>query len=389
MGAVVLLAVVVTAFVDCRALLDLSGATQVKGVWMGSTTIPCTYTPSQDFTQQVLTWSMERDLSTSTIFRRDGSGDHILLSRFRNRVSVPKSSPGDASLHITDLEIPDSGHYTCQVTWRSENYSLITKEVTTMVKVTKVAVTKPTIVAGELGLAVPVGAKASLTCVAQGSPPISYRWFRMAPGRSEQLLGSEAELVWSSLQPSDAGMYYCEVQNRVNTGMVQRSDAVELTVRDLSVTTEAHHPATDLPEAAVTSENAVGYPETDETIQSSWRTHLYLVIPIAVLGGAMVFLVIFAIACTRKPKNDSIYEVAFHSTADVIRLDNDVEVPVECRKEKINSETEESYGNVTMTCNNYESITGNSYESTRRSKNAESESLVNAMESEYEVQNFP
>lgn len=78
-----------------------------------------------------------------------------------------------------------------------------------------------------------------------------------------------------------------------------------------------------------------------------------------------------------------------HSTADVIRLDNDVEVPVECRKEKINSETEESYGNVTMTCNNYESITGNSYESTRRSKNAESESLVNAMESEYEVQNFP
>lgn len=119
------------------ALLDLSGATQVKGVWMGSTTIPCTYTPSQDFTQQVLTWSMERDLSTSTIFRRDGSGDHILLSRFRNRVSVPKSSPGDASLHITDLEIPDSGHYTCQVTWRSENYSLITKEVTTMVKVTK------------------------------------------------------------------------------------------------------------------------------------------------------------------------------------------------------------------------------------------------------------
>uniref|UniRef100_A0A669PMT5 V-set and immunoglobulin domain containing 4 n=1 Tax=Phasianus colchicus TaxID=9054 RepID=A0A669PMT5_PHACC len=375
MGAVVLLAVVATAFVGCRAFLDLSGAAQVKGVWMGSTTIPCTYTPSQGFTQQVLTWSMERDLSISTIFRRDDSGDHILLSRFRNRVSVPKSSPGDASLHITDLEIPDSGHYTCQIIWRSENYSLITKELTTMVKVAKVAVTKPTIVAGELGLAVPVGAKASLTCVAQGSPPISYRWFRMAPGRSGQLLGSEAELVWSSLQPSDAGMYYCEVQNRVNTGAVQRSDAVELTVRDL-------------PEAAVTSENAVGYPETDETTQSSWRTHLYLVITIAVLGGAVVFLVIFAIACARKPKNESIYEVAFHSTADVIRSDTDVEVPVKCRKEKINSEAEESYENVTTMCNNYESITGNSYESTCLSKNAESETLVNAMESEYEVQNF-
>lgn len=113
-----------------------------------------------------------------------------------------------------------------------------------MVKVAKVAVTKPVIVAGELGLAVPVGAKASLTCVAQGSPPITYRWFRAVPGRSGQLLGSEAELVWNSLQPSNVGMYYCEVQNRVNTGIVQRSDAVELTVRDLPVTTDAHRPAT-------------------------------------------------------------------------------------------------------------------------------------------------
>uniref|UniRef100_A0A8C9EXD7 V-set and immunoglobulin domain containing 4 n=1 Tax=Pavo cristatus TaxID=9049 RepID=A0A8C9EXD7_PAVCR len=388
MGAVVLLAMLVMAFVGCRALLDLSGAAHVKGVWMASTTLPCTYTPSEGFTQQTLTWSIERDLSTSTIFRRDDSGDHILLSRFRNRVSVPKSSPGDASLHITDLEIPDSGHYTCQVIWRSENYSLITKEVTTTVQVTKVAVTKPAIVAGELGLAVPAGAKASLTCVAQGSPPISYHWFRVAQGGSGQLLGTEAELVWNSLQPSDAGMYYCEVQNRVNTRMVQRSDTVELTVRDLPVTTEARRPATDLPEAAVTSENAVGYPETDETTQSSQRTHLYLVILIAALGGAVVFLVIFAIACAKKPKNESIYEVAFHSTADVIRLDTDVEVPVKCRKEKINSETEESYENVTMTCNNYESVTGNSCESTRLSKNAESETLVNAMESEYEVQNF-
>ncbi|XP_072191617.1 V-set and immunoglobulin domain-containing protein 4 isoform X2 [Excalfactoria chinensis] len=388
MGAVLLLVVVVMAFVGCRALLDLSGTTQVKGVWMGSTTLPCTYTPSQGFTQQTLTWSLERDLSTSTIFRRDSSGDHILLSRFRNRVSVPKGSPGDASLHITDLEIPDSGHYTCQVIWRSENYSLITKEVTTIVKVAKVDVTKPIIVAGELGLVVPAGAKASLTCVAQGSPPISYRWFRVAPGRNGQILGSEAELVWNSLQPSDAGMYYCEVQNRVNTGLVRRSDTVELTVRDPSVTTEAHCPVTDLPEAAVTSENAVGYPETDETTQSSRRTHRYLVILIAVLGGAVVFLVIFAIACARKSKNEHIYEVTFHSTADVIRPDTDVEVPVKCRKEKINSETEESYENVTMTCNNYASMTGNSYESVCLSKNAESETLVNAMESEYEIQNF-
>ncbi|NXI52080.1 VSIG4 protein, partial [Chloroceryle aenea] len=109
----------------------------VKGTWMGSTTLPCTYTPSEGFTQQTISWSVERDYSTSTIFQRDHSGDHILLSQFRDRVSVPKHSPGNASLLIENLEIPDSGHYTCKVIWRSENNSLITKEVTTTVKVVK------------------------------------------------------------------------------------------------------------------------------------------------------------------------------------------------------------------------------------------------------------
>lgn len=119
------------------ALLDLSGVHQVQGTWMGSMTLQCTYTPSEGFTEQALSWSLERDHSTSTIFRRDDSGDHVLLSQFRDRISVPKHSPGNASLLIENLEIPDSGHYTCQVIWRSENNSLVTKEVTTTVKVVK------------------------------------------------------------------------------------------------------------------------------------------------------------------------------------------------------------------------------------------------------------
>ncbi|NWI63477.1 VSIG4 protein, partial [Todus mexicanus] len=196
------------------ALLDLSGVHEVNGTWKGSATLPCTYTPSEGFTQQTLSWSVERDHSTSTIFRRDDSGDHILLSQFRDRVSVPKHSPGNASLLIENLEIPDSGHYICKVIWRSESNSLITKEVTTMVKVVKVAATKPIIRASELGLTLPAGARTSLTCVASGSPPISYRWFRSsAPGRA-QLLSSQAELAWDSLRPSDTGTYFCEAENR-------------------------------------------------------------------------------------------------------------------------------------------------------------------------------
>ncbi|NXF92136.1 VSIG4 protein, partial [Eubucco bourcierii] len=109
----------------------------IKGTWMGSTILPCTYVPSEGFTQQTLSWSLERDYSSSTIFRRDSSGDHILLAGFRGRVSVPKDSPGNASLLIESLEITDSGHYTCQITWMSEDNSLVKKEVTTTVKVLK------------------------------------------------------------------------------------------------------------------------------------------------------------------------------------------------------------------------------------------------------------
>ncbi|NXH42382.1 VSIG4 protein, partial [Dicaeum eximium] len=110
----------------------------VMGTWMGSTTVPCTYVPEEGFTQQTLSWSVERDYSTSTIFRRDNSGDHILLSKFRGRVSVRKHSPGDASLLIENLEMSDSGHYSCKVVWRSTDNSLITKEVTTTVQVREV-----------------------------------------------------------------------------------------------------------------------------------------------------------------------------------------------------------------------------------------------------------
>ncbi|XP_010129866.1 PREDICTED: V-set and immunoglobulin domain-containing protein 4-like, partial [Buceros rhinoceros silvestris] len=202
-----------TAFISCNALPDLSGVHQVQGMWMGSTTLQCTYVPSEGFTEQVLTWSLERDHSTSTIFRRDESGDHILLSQFRDRISVPKHSPGNASLLIENLEIPDSGHYTCQVTWRSDNNNLVTKEVTTTVKVVK-------------------GEKQQLSHHAVYPRP---GWV-VSPGGKAQRVSRQAELAWDNLRPSDTGTYYCEAENRAGAGAVQRSDAVQLTVRGSPVT---------------------------------------------------------------------------------------------------------------------------------------------------------
>ncbi|NXV77301.1 VSIG4 protein, partial [Atlantisia rogersi] len=196
------------------AFLVLRAPSEIKGTWKGSATLPCVYVPVEDFVQQTLMWTVVHDQSSGTIFRRDDSGNHVLLSEYRDRVNVPSDVPGNVSLHILNLEISDRGAYTCQVTWRASNNSLVTKEITTKLEVVKVPVTKPIIRPGELGLRVPAGARASLTCVASGSPPISYRWFRSSLGGSAELLGSQAELAWDSLQPSDAGEYYCEAENR-------------------------------------------------------------------------------------------------------------------------------------------------------------------------------
>ncbi|XP_052669546.1 V-set and immunoglobulin domain-containing protein 4-like [Harpia harpyja] len=396
MGEVVRMVVFVMAFISCNALLDLSGVQEIKGTWMRSTTLPCTYMPSEGFTQQTLIWSMERDYGTSTIFRRDDSGDHVLLSQFRDRVSVPKHSPGDASLLIENLEIPDSGHYTCQVIWRSKNNSLITKEVTTTVKVVKVAATKPVIRASEPGLTFPAGARASLTCVANGSPPISYRWFRSVPGGKALLLSSQAELAWDSLQPSDTGKYYCEAENRVGAGAVQQSDAVQLTVRESPVTqqpspgTSRHtrppftprggapqRVPTDAPaakQAAGRDAVSEGPPVATGPPPAAPPPSLYALA--AALGGAALVALPAALLRRRRNREEPLYEVTFHSTADVTRPETDVEVPVKHLHKETNSKTETSNDTFTMKVNGHDSICIR--------KNPEYENLVNAMESEYE-----
>lgn len=119
------------------ASLDLRGPSEIEGVWKGSVTLPCVYVPVQDFVQQTLTWTVVHDQSLGTVFRRDGSGDHILLSKYRDRVSVPKDTPGNVSLHILNLEMGDRGTYTCQVTWTASNNSLAVKEITMKVEVVR------------------------------------------------------------------------------------------------------------------------------------------------------------------------------------------------------------------------------------------------------------
>ncbi|NWU45738.1 VSIG4 protein, partial [Hylia prasina] len=119
------------------AFLDLSGPSEIKGVWKDSITLPCAYVPVEDLVQKTLTWTVVHDKGSGTIFQRDGSGDHVLLSEHRDRVSIPKDAPGNVSLLILNLEISDRGTYTYQITWRDSNNSLIAKEINTKLEVVK------------------------------------------------------------------------------------------------------------------------------------------------------------------------------------------------------------------------------------------------------------
>ncbi|XP_019391757.1 PREDICTED: V-set and immunoglobulin domain-containing protein 4-like isoform X4 [Crocodylus porosus] len=265
MEKVVRAVVLVNSFLLCNAILDLTGTHEIEGVWKSSTILPCIYVPIEDFNQATVVWTLERDQTRVTIIQRDLSGDHTLLTQYRGRVSIQKEIPGNVSLQIKKLEIPDSGHYTCKVTWRAQNDSLITKEVTTTFRVVKVAVSKPIITPGHLGLAVPEGARASLTCSARGSPPISYRWFKGEPGGSAVHLSNQAELVFDPLQSSDVGKYYCQAENRARSLVTEQSDVVQLTVKDFKET------MTTSPSIETTA-HAATIPDYEQDLQRTTHT---------------------------------------------------------------------------------------------------------------------
>ncbi|XP_067405829.1 V-set and immunoglobulin domain-containing protein 4-like isoform X1 [Emydura macquarii macquarii] len=386
------LVALVNSFAVCSAILELSGTHDLEGTWKSSITLPCVYGPSRDFVQQTVVWTLDRDQSSGTIFRRDSSGDHIMLSRYRERLSVPKYKPGDVSLEIENLEIPDSGHYTCKVTWRTQNNSLLTKERTTTVKVVKVAVTKPIIRPGNLGFTVPKGARTSLTCSASGSPPIIYRWFKGEPGGNATRVSNHAVLMFDSLQTSDTGKYFCEAENRALSQVVRQSDAVQLTVRDLTKpattvpssegmvhTTAKAVSERDLNTIPLATGSDVQGPEKHEVTKGYRGTSLplYLIILIVVLCVAVVFVVIAVVLCRRKTKEDSPYEVTYCNSMNDTRRQTCSAVNGQCNHQEAKPMVENNYVTEPMKENDYETII--------IGKNVEYETLVNAMESEYEL----
>ncbi|XP_078496214.1 uncharacterized protein LOC144752162 [Lissotriton helveticus] len=211
-----------------RAEFNLSVQKEVHGTWRSSVVLPCFYSPVH-CTPQSVTWRLDGQM----ILARD---DHTFLTKHIGRLSLPwERQGGDVSLTIQNLQVDDGGQYSCEVFMKLNGTSdLLKKEAFINLDVTKVAVTKPLIQPEESFLEVSEGASVNLTCSAEGSPPITYRWYKrdQAPGSRRVFQSGGALFLIENFQTSHSGTYYCEAKNRIPAKKAQQSDGVHLSITD-------------------------------------------------------------------------------------------------------------------------------------------------------------
>ena len=56
-----------------------------------------------------------------------------------------------------------------------------------------------------------------LTCSSDANPAAKYTWYKENVTSDLQPLSKEAQLVFSSIQSSDSGEYYCTAENQLGT----------------------------------------------------------------------------------------------------------------------------------------------------------------------------
>ncbi|XP_067355834.1 sialoadhesin-like [Channa argus] len=72
------------------------------------------------------------------------------------------------------------------------------------------------------------GSSVNLTCSSDANPAANYTWYKNKGNLNVQPLNKELKLVFSSIQSSDSGLYYCEAENELGRS---RSEDVSLNVK--------------------------------------------------------------------------------------------------------------------------------------------------------------
>ncbi|XP_034280344.1 V-set and immunoglobulin domain-containing protein 8 isoform X2 [Pantherophis guttatus] len=148
--------------------------------------------------------------------QRFGSGNDC-CNGLQQRVNfaAPDPSKYDASINLQNVQISDSATYECKV----KKTSVATRKVT--VKVLE----KPSIPHCSISGKVFLGNEITLRCDSQtGTPPLMYRWAKMADYPIESGLpantmagSSPGDLVIHKVSPNHLGVYQCVVSNKVGS----------------------------------------------------------------------------------------------------------------------------------------------------------------------------
>ncbi|XP_038604361.1 V-set and immunoglobulin domain-containing protein 4 isoform X2 [Tachyglossus aculeatus] len=311
------------------AVPNLTAPHSLAGTWKGAMRVPCSYVPESGYTQISVEWTVVRNYHPATVFLRDSSGDHVQQTKFRGRLEVSRQPPGDVALTLNPLEMDDQGYYTCAVTWQNQAGQLIKADAGIDVRVQKVAATKPTVTTGSgSGFSVPQGMRVSLKCQADGSPPISYQWFKGEPGGDAVLVNQLAGLLFKPAVVTDTGSYFCRAKGRV--GAVQQSDVVHFVV---TVTLRPHMEnvtrttrMTSAPgppwgtsvgpgPASLSPEGHVGHPGAASEKTGGLGLPFFAIILIVVLCCALLSTLVSILFCRRKSQGGHIYDVARLSSA--------------------------------------------------------------------------
>ncbi|XP_038567874.1 B-cell receptor CD22-like [Micropterus salmoides] len=129
---------------------------------------------------------------------------------YKENEDSPKAS--GQNFTITDFRAEHSGNYYCEAQNRRgrHNSTLHLIVVADAPKLPSVSVSP----SGEIV----EGSSVTLTCSSDANPAAKYTWYK----KKKTLLSKEPQLVFSSIQSSDSGEYYCAVKNegRKTSGLV-------------------------------------------------------------------------------------------------------------------------------------------------------------------------
>ncbi|XP_067441983.1 B-cell receptor CD22-like [Thunnus thynnus] len=112
-------------------------------------------------------------------------------------------------LVFSSIQSSDSGYYYCTAenTLRKTTSESIFIDVTYAPKLPSVSVSP----SGEII----EGSSVTLTCSSDANPPAKYTWYKKNVNPDLQPLSKEPQLVFSSIQSSDSGEYYCTAENQL------------------------------------------------------------------------------------------------------------------------------------------------------------------------------